>query len=75
MVKLVPEARNWWRMFSVQAMIAAGAIQGAWVALPIEFQQTIPDTWLRVATGVIVALGVIGRLVDQPKVHDAEKTD
>lgn len=72
-MKLVPEARNWWRMFSVQSMIAAGAIQSAWIALPVELQQNIPDSWVRIATVAIIVLGVIGRLVDQPKVHEDAK--
>lgn len=71
-MKRVPEARNWWRMFSVQAMMLAGALQGAWAFIPSEMQETIPEDWLRVLTIVLLVLGVVGRLVYQPKVHDVK---
>lgn len=67
-MRLIDEWRKCWRMFSVQSMVLAGAIQGAWVFIPAEMQATIPDGWLRWATIALLALGVIGRLVDQPKV-------
>ena len=69
-MKSVPEAKNWWRMFSVQAMMLAGALQGAWAFIPLEMQETIPEAWLRGLTIVLLVLGVVGRLVYQPKVHD-----
>ena len=67
-MKLIPEWRRCARMFSVQAMVLAGAIQGAWVVLPTEMQATVPDEWLRVITLALMVLGVVGRLVVQPKV-------
>jgi hypothetical protein len=30
--ELIDDARRWWRLFSVQAMLLAGAIQGTWAA-------------------------------------------
>lgn len=65
---LIQNWRRAWRMFSVQA----SAVILAWVALP-EAQQTalaglvgIPaDT----VPGLLAALAILGRLVDQPKVH------
>ena len=62
---------NWKKspgMFSMQAMGLAVAIQGAWEALPSEMLASIPDSWVRVLTIVLLVLGIIGRLVDQPKV-------
>lgn len=67
-MKLVPEWRRAWRMFSIQAMVLAGAIQAAWAALPPEMMQSIPDPWMRGITLTLLALGIIGRLVDQPAV-------
>lgn len=67
-MKLIDEAGKCWRMFSVQAMVLAGAIQGAWVFIPPEMQATIPEHWLRIVTIALLVLGVVGRLVDQPKV-------
>ena len=63
--------KNWrkcWRMFSVQAMVLAGAIQGAWAALPAEMQSTVSDEWLRYITITLMVAGVVGRLVVQPTV-------
>lgn len=67
-MKLIPEWKKSLRMFSVQAMVLAGAIQGAWSFLPPEMVASIPDGWVRVITITLLVLGVIGRLVVQPKV-------
>lgn len=69
-MKLVKEWRACWRMFSVQAMVLAGAIQGAWVFLPPEMIASIPAEWVRVITVVLLVLGVVGRLVQQEKVRE-----
>lgn len=69
MVKLIPEARNWWRMFSQWAFIVAGALQGAWMYLDESQRALMPDNAVNVITGAVVVLGFIGRLVDQPKVR------
>lgn len=67
-MKLISNWRRCWRMFSVQAMVLAGAIQAAWVALPPEMMASIPDPWMRGITISLLVLGIVGRLVDQPKV-------
>ena len=67
-MKLIPEARNWWKMFSQQAFIAAGALQGAWLFLDDAQRAVLPDGAVQGLTAVVVALGFIGRLVDQQKV-------
>lgn len=66
-VKLIPDWRRAWRFFSVQAMVLAAAIQGAWATLPPEMISTIPDGVVRSATFVLMVLGTVGRLVDQKK--------
>lgn len=67
-MNLIPEVKSWWRMFSVQAMVLAGAVQAAWVAVPPEWQAQVPSDWLRWGTMVLMVLGVAGRLIDQPSV-------
>lgn len=67
-MNLVPEWRNALRMFSVQAMVLAGAVQAAWVSVPPEWQAQVPSDWLRWGTMVLMVLGVAGRLIDQPSV-------
>lgn len=72
MVKLIPEWKRWHHMFSQWAFIAAGALQGAWLVLDQVQKQTLPDGAVNVITGIVVFLGFVGRLIDQPKVRDAE---
>ncbi|CAM5521645.1 DUF7940 domain-containing protein [Eoetvoesiella caeni] len=67
-MKLIPEWKKCLRMFSVQAMLIAGSIQGAWLALPVAWQSSFPEPWVRGITIAVLVLGAIGRLVQQPKV-------
>jgi len=67
-MKLIDNARNAWRMFSVQAMALAGAIQAAWIAIPPDLQQQVPDNIVKGVTLALLVLGVAGRLVKQDKV-------
>lgn len=72
-MKLIPNARNWWRMFSVQAQLIAMAVLGAWGAMPDDLKARLPDMLaIYTAAGVLV-LGVFGRLVQQPKLHEDDK--
>lgn len=70
-MKLIPQWKRCLRMFSVQAMVLAGAIQGAWVALPHEMKASVSDDWMRYITIALMVAGVIGRLVVQEGVRDA----
>lgn len=67
-MKLIPQWKRCLRMFSVQAMVLAGAIQGAWVALPAEMKAAVSDDWMRYITITLMVAGVVGRLVVQDKV-------
>lgn len=62
---LVENARSAWRWFSVQAMVLAGAIQGAWMFIPDDMKASIPPGIVQGVTIVLLVLGVAGRLVDQ----------
>lgn len=71
-MKLIPEARHWWRMFSMQAMSAATALLGAWGALPDSLQSRLPG---RLVVGIAIALlvtGMAGRLIQQDTVRPPE---
>ncbi len=64
----IPNWKRAWRMFSVQA----SAVIVAWVTLPTEQQQALaglvgmsPDA----VPGILAALAILGRVVDQPKVR------
>lgn len=63
---LIPDWRDAWRWFSVQAMTLAVALQGAWLAVPDDLRVTVPPL---VAHGITIGLlvfGIVGRLIDQP---------
>lgn len=62
---LVENARSAWRWFSVQAMVAAGALQAAWTVIPEDMKASIPPGIVQGVTIVLLVLGVAGRLVDQ----------
>lgn len=64
-MKLVDNAKQAWRWFSVQSMVLAGAIQGAWIFVPDDLRSTIPPQWLQGITIALMVMGVAGRLVKQ----------
>lgn len=72
---LIPNWRESWRMFSVQALIVIGALQGVVLAIPPEALAApalgTGFTWAEVNTALTVAAavaGAIGRIVAQPAV-------
>lgn len=62
---LVDNAGSAWRWLSVQAMALAGAVQGAWLAMPDELKTSIPAHWVQYLTVALLVLGIVGRLVKQ----------
>jgi hypothetical protein len=64
--EMVDEARKAWRWFSVQAMVLAGAVQGAWAAFGDDLKQNVPHWLVTTITLGLLAAGVGGRLVKQP---------
>ena len=75
-MKLIAEWQRAYRMFSVQAMVVAGALLATWTALPEDLKATFPGWVDNAAAIAILAMGVIGRLVDQskPPEPDPEET-
>lgn len=69
-MKPIPNWRKAYRMLSVQAMALATAIQGAWMAMPEDMKSTIPPQAVYWITMGLLVFGIIGRLVDQPKVQE-----
>jgi hypothetical protein len=66
-MKFVDDIKSAWRWFSVQAMVAAGALQAAWEVMPADLKSGIPPklvTWITVG---LLVLGIAGRLVKQEK--------
>lgn len=64
-MKIVENAKNAYRWFSVQAMVIAGAIQSAWAFIPEDLRSSAPEKVVQVSTIVLLVLGVLGRLVKQ----------
>lgn len=64
-MKLIPNWRRCWRMFSIQCYAVAGALQGVWLVLDETQKAAIPDKWINIITLVVVVLGFVGRLVKQ----------
>jgi hypothetical protein len=67
-MKLIANWRKAYRMLSIQAMAFATAIQGAWMFIPEDMKATIPPSVVQWVTMGLLAFGIVGRLVDQPKV-------
>ena len=42
-MKLVENAKNWYKMFSIQAQVAAGSILGSWSLIPEDLKQNLPQ--------------------------------
>lgn len=67
-MKLIDNVNKAWRMLSVQAMVAAGAVQLAWESLPPSLLASVPPDVVKYVTLGLLALGIVGRLVKQDKV-------
>lgn len=59
------------RMFSVQAMALAAAIQGTWPLVPEDLKSSLPPTLVHWVSVALLVAGIAGRLVDQG--HDKPK--
>lgn len=53
------------RRYSFQALAAAGALHAAWISLPSNLVQAVPE-WVKLSiVGVVLAAGVFGSFVKQ----------
>lgn len=66
-MKLVEDWKQCLKWFSVQSMIAAMALQSAWIGMPPDLKANIPALLVNAVSIGILVLGFVGRLVDQPK--------
>lgn len=64
-MKLVDDAKSWWKWFSVQAMALALAVQGAWEVMPADMKSSIPSQYVTYITLGLLVLGIAGRVVKQ----------
>jgi hypothetical protein len=68
-MKLVDNAKSWYKMFSVQAQLAAGGILGSWSIVPEDLKQHLPQNVVIGVAITLLVLGVIGRLIKQDNVE------
>lgn len=64
-MKLVENWKDAWRWYSMQAMVASGAILGAWEVMPPDLKGALPDWIGTAAAATTLFLGAFGRIVKQ----------
>lgn len=57
-------------MFSVQAQAVALAVLGAWQVMPEDLKTNLPQSLVYWLSMSLMVLGIVGRLIDQPKVRE-----
>ena len=68
-MSIVTDWRASLKWFSVQAFIAVGIIQSAWLTVPDDVKLMIPEKYVIGLTIFLAVMGAVGRLIDQkPKV-------
>lgn len=74
-LQFVEDWRKAWTWFSVNAMIAATAIQGAWLQIPEDMKAHIPEYLVSGSTIALLVLGVAGRIVKQGGEDDKQPSN
>lgn len=64
-MKLIPNWRDAWRWFSVQALAILAAEPLVWAQLPADVKAMLPPDWRTIFFVTIAFGGILGRLVDQ----------
>jgi len=71
-MKLVDNAKSWWKMFSMQAQVINTALLVSWQSLPSTLQTILPVQYLLIIAVGLLILGMVGRMVKQDNI-DAPK--
>lgn len=66
-MRLVPDWRQAWKWFSVQAFAILAAVPLVWVNIPPEVQAYLPPEWRPYILALFALAGFIGRVTDQGK--------
>lgn len=72
-MKLSPTWRRAWRRFSFQALGWSLAGIAGWQALPQEFKDYIGTGLAVWALGILLVLGMIGSVIDQPSTRTSKE--
>jgi hypothetical protein len=69
-MKLVDNAKSWYKMLSLQANALNVSFLATWALLPPKFQEVLPvEVVIGIAVSLLV-LGTIGRLIKQDSVSN-----
>lgn len=72
-MKLIPEWRKCWRMYSFWGALVATAILEGWTYMPEDIKAMMPDDMRMRVTGLVVVATFVFRLIKQPSIHDGGK--
>lgn len=64
-LEIIPEWRHAWKWLSVNCMAFSLAIQGAWLGIPQDMRDHLPNHIASIATAALLVLGIAGRFVKQ----------
>jgi len=64
-MKLIPDWKDAWKWFSVQALAAIIALPIVWASLPSDAKAFIPDGWEKWIVILLAVAGILGRVIDQ----------
>jgi hypothetical protein len=65
-LNLVPDWRESYRWFSMHAMGWSLGLIGSWAALPPDLKALVPEWLLLLFVAVLLFLGMVGRVIEQP---------
>lgn len=71
MMHLIPDWKDLWRFWSVQATVALGL----WNMVPVILQERIPVSVNLGVSTVLLASVVLARIVNQPKLNKGGRRD
>ena len=61
----IPNIKQAWKMFSIQAQAINAALLVSWQSLPATLQTVIPVQYLLVIAVILLVLGMVGRVIQQ----------
>lgn len=64
-MKLVDDWKQAWKWISMNCMMIATVLQGAWMGIPDDMKTSVPEWLVHAMTIIILVLGIAGRLVKQ----------
>ena len=65
---LIPNIKQAWKMFSIQAQTINAALLVSWQSLPATFQTVLPVQYLIAIAVTLLILGIVGRVIQQDNV-------